>query len=60
MQEKLFRTRAWGNLVLIGLNGRRVADDSPVVLDLRLVPEPETVFFVPVGMWSDGTPAPVM
>jgi hypothetical protein len=41
-------------------NGRRVADDSPVVLDLRLVPEPETVFFVPVGMWSDGTPAPVM
>jgi hypothetical protein len=35
-------------------------DDSPVVLDPRLVPEPETVFFVPVGKWSDGTPAPVM
>jgi hypothetical protein len=35
-------------------------DGSPVVLDPRLVPEPETVFFVPVGKWSDGTPAPVM
>lgn len=30
-------------------------DDSPVVLDTRLVPEPETVFFVPVRKWSDGT-----
>lgn len=35
-------------------------DDSPVVMDPRLLPEPETVFFVPVGKWSDGTPAPVM
>jgi len=35
-------------------------DSSPVVLDPRLVPEPETTFFVPVGRWSDGTPAPVM
>lgn len=41
-------------------DGRRVADDSPVGLDLRLISEPETVFFVPVGKWSDGTPAPVM
>jgi hypothetical protein len=35
-------------------------DDSPVVLDPRLVPEPETIFMVPVGKWSDGTPAPPM
>ena len=35
-------------------------DDSPVVLDPRFVPEPETIFLVPVGRWSDGTPAPVM
>ena len=35
-------------------------DDSPVVLDPRLVPEPETIFLVPVGNWSDGTPAPPM
>jgi hypothetical protein len=35
-------------------------DDSPVVVDPGPVPEPETVFFVPVGKWSDGTPAPVM
>ena len=35
-------------------------DGSPVVLDPRLVPEPETIFFVPVGKWSDGTAAPVM
>jgi hypothetical protein len=33
-------------------------DGSPVVMDPRLVPEPETIFFVPVGKWSDGTPAP--
>lgn len=35
-------------------------DGSPVVLDPRLVPEPETIFFVPVGKWSDGTSAPAM
>jgi hypothetical protein len=35
-------------------------DDSPVVFDPRLVPEPETIFYVPVGKWSDGTPAPPM
>ena len=33
---------------------------SPVVLDDRVVPEPETIFLVPVGKWSDGTPAPPM
>jgi hypothetical protein len=33
---------------------------SPVLLDPREVPEPETIFYVPVGTWSDGTPAPVM
>ena len=33
---------------------------SPVVLDPREVPEPETVFYVPVGTWSDGTSAPIM
>jgi hypothetical protein len=33
---------------------------SPVVLDTshRVVPEPETIFMVPVARWSDGTPAP--
>jgi hypothetical protein len=35
-------------------------DGSPVMLDPRFVPEPETIFFVPVGVWSDGTPAPAM
>jgi len=35
-------------------------DGSPVMLDERLVPEPETIFLVPVGKWSDGTPAPPM
>jgi hypothetical protein len=35
-------------------------DGSPVALDPREVPEPQTIFFVPVGKWSDGTPAPVM
>jgi hypothetical protein len=33
---------------------------SPVVLDDRLVPEPETIFMVPVARWSDGTAAPIM
>jgi hypothetical protein len=33
---------------------------SPVVLDTshRVVPEPETIFMVPVAHWSDGTSAP--
>jgi hypothetical protein len=33
---------------------------SPVVLDTsrRVVPEPETIFMVPVAHWSDGTLAP--
>lgn len=30
---------------------------SPVVLDDRELPEPETIFMVPVDKWSDGTPA---
>jgi hypothetical protein len=33
---------------------------SPVVLDDRPLPEPETVFLVPVGHWSDGSAAPLM
>jgi hypothetical protein len=33
---------------------------SPVVLDEREVPEPETIFMVPVAHWSDGTVAPIM
>jgi hypothetical protein len=33
---------------------------SPVVLDDRLVPEPETIFMVPVARWSDETAAPIM
>lgn len=32
---------------------------SPVILDDREVPEPETIFLVPVSRWSDGTAAPV-
>ncbi len=33
---------------------------SPVILDTshRVVPEPETIFMVPVARWSDGTPSP--
>lgn len=33
---------------------------SPVILDTsrRVVPEPETIFMVPVARWSDGTRAP--
>ncbi|MGA8709518.1 MAG: hypothetical protein WB646_21320 [Steroidobacteraceae bacterium] len=30
---------------------------SPVVLDDRAVPEPQTIFMVPVSRWSDGTAA---
>jgi hypothetical protein len=33
---------------------------SPVMLDERKVPEPETIFLVPVSKWSDGTSAPPM
>jgi hypothetical protein len=32
---------------------------SPVVLDSRPLPEPETVFLVPVAHWSDGSAAPL-
>jgi hypothetical protein len=36
-------------------------DGSPVIVaPFRLVPEPETIFLVPVSKWSDGTPAPPM
>lgn len=35
---------------------------SPVVIDAAHpeVPEPQTIFFVPVGRWSDGTTAPAL
>lgn len=35
---------------------------SPVLIDAAHpeVPEPQTVFFVPVGRWSDGTTAPAL
>jgi hypothetical protein len=33
---------------------------SPVVLDEREVPEPETIFLVPLARWSDGTAAPIL
>jgi hypothetical protein len=33
---------------------------SPVVLDDRPLPEPETVFLVPVAHWSDGSAATLM
>ena len=32
--------------------------DSPVLLDQREVPEPQSIFMVPVARWSDGTEAP--
>jgi len=35
-------------------------DGSPVVMDPRELPEPETIFFVPIGTWSDATPAAAM
>jgi hypothetical protein len=35
-------------------------EGSPVVLDDRELPEPETIFMVPVSKWSDGTAAPAM
>ncbi len=31
---------------------------SPVIRDDRLMPEPQTIFLVPVAHWSDGTEAP--
>jgi hypothetical protein len=34
--------------------------NSPVILGQKGPPEPFTLFIVPVGRWSDGTPAPVM
>lgn len=33
---------------------------SPVILDDRLLPEPQSIFLVPVGHWSDGTEAPAL
>ena len=33
--------------------------NSPVILGQKGPPEPFTLFIVPVGKWSDGTPAPV-
>jgi hypothetical protein len=33
---------------------------SPVVLDVREVPEPESTFLVPLSHWSDGTEAPAL
>jgi hypothetical protein len=35
-------------------------DGSPVVLAPDSLPEPETIFLVPVAKWSDGTSAPPM
>jgi len=43
-----------------GANWGANLDGSPVVMDPREVPEPETIFLVPVNTWSDGTPAPPM
>ncbi len=46
------------NAALWGAN----VPNSPVVANTRYteMPEPETIFFVPVDHWSDGTPAPIM
>jgi hypothetical protein len=33
---------------------------SPVILFDREIPEPETIFLVPVGRWSDGTAGPIL
>jgi hypothetical protein len=35
-------------------------DGAAVLVDTRFTPEPMTTFYVPVGNWSDGTPAPPM
>lgn len=34
-------------------------DGSPVMFDPRELSEPETILFIPVAKWSDGTPAPM-
>jgi hypothetical protein len=33
--------------------------NSPVILGQKGPPEPFSLFIVPVGKWSDGTPAPL-
>ena len=33
---------------------------SPVLLDERPMPEPQTIFLVPVDHWSDGSQAPTL
>ena len=43
-----------------GANWGANLDGSPVLADSRELPEPETIFFVPVGTWSDGTPVTAM
>lgn len=35
-------------------------DNSPIMLSPLEMAEPETIFMVAVGQWSDGTPAPAM
>jgi hypothetical protein len=42
---------------VVGVSWGANLPGSPVVLDEREVPEPQTIFMVPVSQWSDGTAA---
>ena len=44
---------------MYGANWGADLPGSPVILGQQGPPEPFTLFFVPVGRWSDGTPAPL-
>lgn len=44
---------------MYGANWGADLPGSPIVLGQQGPPEPFTVFIVPVGRWSDGTPAPL-
>jgi hypothetical protein len=70
MKEQLFRTRAWGNLVLPALMGAASqshaqdakAEDNTYAsitpIDQYLIsPQPINEFSISVSKWSDGTAA---
>ena len=42
-----------------GANWGADVPNSPIILGEQGPPEPYTMFIVPVGKWSDGTPAPL-
>lgn len=49
MKEKAIQDEGMRKFGADGPDRRRMADDSPVVVDLRLVPEPETVSSYPLA-----------